>query len=101
MMAVRDDQAQGRFELEEGGLVAFASYRRNDDRLIIDHVESPPPLRGAGTAGRLMEGIAQLARTEGLRITPLCGYAALWLRRRPEHHDLLDQAPPSGQPAGR
>jgi predicted GNAT family acetyltransferase len=91
MMNVRDNPMQRRFELEERGLVAFASYRRHGDRLIIDRVESPPPLRGAGTAGRLMDGITQLARADRLRVTPLCSYAALWLRRRPEHHDLLDQ----------
>jgi predicted GNAT family acetyltransferase len=93
MIAVRDNPAEGRFELEERGLLAFASYRRDGDLLIIDHVESPPPLRGAGTAGRLMDGIAQLARADRLRITPLCGYAALWLRRSREHQDLLDQGP--------
>ena len=82
-MTILDNRDSHRFELEEAGLVAFADYRREGGRLFIDHVESPPPLRGAGTAGRLMAGIAELARAEGLRITPICSYAGRWLSLHP------------------
>ena len=86
---VTDNQALGRFELEVDGQVAFASYRRIGGRLAITHVEAPPALRGTGAAGRLMEGVAARARAEGVRLTPLCGYAAAWLRRHKAHADLL------------
>jgi predicted GNAT family acetyltransferase len=66
----------------------FADYRRAPERLIIDHVEAPESLRGTGAAGRLMEAIASLARGEGLALTPLCGYAAAWLKRHPDYADL-------------
>jgi predicted GNAT family acetyltransferase len=56
---------------------------------MIRHVEAPPRLRGKGTAGRLMEGIMASARAEGLKVVPLCSYAAAWLRRHPEHRDLV------------
>lgn len=86
---IKDNPQQQRFELEERGLVAFARYRRDAGRLAILHVEAPPALRGTGTAGRLMEGIVEIARAEALKIVPLCGYAAAWLRRHREHRDLL------------
>ena len=70
-----------RYELEENGLLAFADYRREPGRLVIPHVETDPALRGQGTAGRLMAKVAETARTEGLRITPICSYAAAWLKR--------------------
>ena len=38
-------------------------------------------LRGTGAAGRLMGKVAETARAEGMRITPLCSYAAAWLKR--------------------
>jgi len=78
-----------RFELREGGVTAFATYRREDGRLLIPHVESPLPLRGKGTAGRLMKAVAEYARSEHLAITPLCGYARAWFRRHPEYSDVL------------
>ncbi len=86
---VTDNPALSRFELVEQGRTAFADYRRAPGRLIIPHVEAPPALRGSGAAGRLMEGVVVHARAQGVKITPLCAYAAAWLQRRPEHADLV------------
>jgi predicted GNAT family acetyltransferase len=77
----RQNPALSRYELEVDGLLTYADYRRSGERLIIPHVESDPALRGHGAAARLMEHIAAAAREEGLMITPLCSYAAAWLRR--------------------
>jgi predicted GNAT family acetyltransferase len=78
-----------RYEMDEQGLTSWADYRRSGERLYIDHVESPLALRGSGAAGRLMAALAADARGKGLRITPICGYAAAWLRRSHEFRDLL------------
>ena len=94
--AVTDNAARQRFELVEDGLTAFANYRRSGANLVIPHVEAPPPLRGKGTAARLMEGVAARARTNGETITPLCSYARAWFLRHPEHADLLSGRPSSG-----
>jgi predicted GNAT family acetyltransferase len=76
------------FEMIENGARAWADYRVQDGRLIIPHVEADPALRGAGAAGRLMEGVIEAARQRGLKIVPLCGYADAWMRRHPETADL-------------
>jgi len=89
MSALHDNAAQGRFEMDEQGLTSWADYRLTGDRLFIDHVEAPPPLRGTGASGRLMAAVAAEAHARGLRITPICGYAAAWLRRSPEFRDLV------------
>jgi predicted GNAT family acetyltransferase len=78
-----------RYEMDEAGLTSWADYRRADGRLYIDHVESPPALRGTGAAGRLMAALSADVRAKGLRITPICGYAAAWLRRSKDFADLL------------
>jgi len=88
-MTVTDNAADHRFELVEAGAVAFADYRREGDRLIVPHVEAPHALRGTGAAGRLMDGVVEHARAEGRKIVPLCSYAAAWLRRHPEHADVV------------
>lgn len=72
----------------DGGTV-FADYRRGPGLVEITHVEAPPALRGTGLAGKLMEGVVQAARRDGLRIRPLCGYAYAWMRRHKEYRDLL------------
>jgi predicted GNAT family acetyltransferase len=89
MSQITDNTAQARFELEEQGHLAYADYRLDDDTLHIKYVFAPEALRGQGTAGRLMEGVVAHARAQNLKIFPICGYAASWLRRHPETSDLL------------
>jgi predicted GNAT family acetyltransferase len=89
MTEITDNTAAGRYELIEAGQTAYADYRLENGRLVIDYVFSPPALRGAGTAGRLMEGVVADARARSLKITPLCGYAAAWIRRQSDGVDLL------------
>ena len=89
MSELRNDQARSRYEMDEQGQTSWADYRLSGGRLYLDHVESPPGLRGTGAAGRLMAALAADVRAQGLRITPICGYAAAWLRRSHEFRDLL------------
>jgi uncharacterized protein len=85
-----DNTAQGRFEWTEGGHLAYATYRITEGRMFIPYVEAAVPLRGTGAAGRLMARVAAAARARDLKVIPLCGYAASWFRRHPEHRNLLD-----------
>ena len=89
MSTVINNESSHRFELEESGHLAVASYRRDGNIVTIPHVESAMALRGKGTAGRLMEGTVALARTEGFKIRPTCPYAIAWFQRHPEATDVL------------
>ena len=86
---VTDNADRHRFELDVDGQIVFADYRRRDGVLAITHVEAPPSLRGSGAAGRLMQGVMEMARAEPVKVAPLCSYAAAWLRRHPEFADLV------------
>jgi len=78
-----------RYEMDEEGLTSYADYRLAGERMYIDYVFSPVPLRGTGASGRLMAAVAADARAKGLKVTPICGYAAAWLRRSSEFRDLV------------
>lgn len=86
---IHDNAPRHRFELDVGGQVVFANYRRQGDVLAITYVEAPPPLRGKGWSDKLMHGIAETARAEGRKIAPLCGYASAWMRSKKQYRDLL------------
>ena len=88
MGELRNNSAQSRYEMDEQGLTSWADYRLEGDHLFVDYVYAPPTLRGSGAAGRLMAAIAADARARGLKITPICSYAAAWLRRRADFPDL-------------
>jgi hypothetical protein len=89
VMSVIDNMAKSRFELEENGELAFATYRKQGDVYTIPHVEAAMALRGKGTAERLMEGIAAIARANKYKVHPTCPYAVAWFRRHPEASDLV------------
>lgn len=82
-MSVIDNTSKNRYELHEEGHTAFATYARQHKEVHILHVESPAALRGKGTAGRLMQGILNLANAAGDTLVPVCSYAVHWLNK---HH---------------
>jgi len=86
---LRDNEERSRFELDVEGQTVFANYRRSDGVLTILWVEAPPVLRGTGAAGRLMTLVSEQARRDGVKIRPVCGYAAGWLRASKTNRDLL------------
>lgn len=86
---VTENTVLRRYELVENGLTAFADYQHNHGVLFIKFVFAPPELRGKGTAGRLMQGMLDDVRSKGLKVTPICGYAAAWLHRHKQYHDLM------------
>ena len=78
----KNNQSSRRYELDVDGEIAYATYHVDGQTLYIDYVEAPLALRGTGAAGRLMEHIVADAKGRNYSITPICGYAASWLRRR-------------------
>lgn len=85
----KDNASRMRFELNIEDQIVFANYRHAGRTLYITHVEAPPALRGRGAANRLMVDVMDIAREQGLKIAPICSYAALWMDRHAEYHDLV------------
>ena len=85
-----ENREESRFEREENGLLAWATYRIRDGKYQIPHVEADPPLHGTGAAGRLMQDIVDYARAQQLAIEPRCSYARAWFARHPYAADVLD-----------
>lgn len=85
-----DNAEAGRYELHvDDRVVSIATYRRDGDVVTIPHVETDPARRGNGHADELMDAVLDHIRAEGLRLRPLCGFAAAHVRSRPDQQDLL------------
>lgn len=90
MNPITDNPSRHRFELIEDGKLAFADYRIEGNLLILPHVEADPALRGRGAAGRLMDGVLDLAQAKGWKVRPICGYAVAYIQRHPDRRNLLE-----------
>jgi predicted GNAT family acetyltransferase len=79
-----------RYELRlNGARVGSADYRVRDGVMTIPHVETEPAHRGKEFAARLMAGVLDNARAQELVVNPTCSYAAAYMRRRPDTHELI------------
>lgn len=89
-MSVEHDTAARRFTLAASTGTAVLVYAPAGPGVLeLYSTYVPPGDRGQGLAARLVEAATQYARSQGLRIIPSCWYVAQWLRRHPEHTDLL------------
>ncbi|MFH5821678.1 GNAT family N-acetyltransferase [Georgenia sp. AZ-5] len=84
-------QRADRFEILAGGEVAgFTQFLDGAGRRIFFHTEVREAYAGQGVGGRLVEAALRRSREEGLRVVPVCPYVAAYLRRHPEHADIVE-----------
>lgn len=86
---MRDNRGMGRFEAEVDGELAVVEYRLGDEVIILTHTEVPEALEGKGVGSRLVGSVMAHIRERGMKIAPICPFVTSWLRRHPEHHDLV------------
>lgn len=89
---VRDNTERHRFELDAGGHVAYSNYGRAGSVLTILHTEVPKELEGHGIGSALVRGVLDIARSQGLKVVPVCPFAKAYIERHPEYADLLQGA---------
>src|ERR1700744_3333116 len=87
-----DNQGASRYELHVGTVLAgFVDYRLSDhDKAIsLVHTEIEPAFRHDHLATHLARFSLDDARARGLAVLPYCPYITSWIRKHPEHADLV------------
>lgn len=90
MNPIEHDRDARCFHTSVEGQQAMLEYDRADGWMIITHTRVPEAIAGRGVASRLTRTAFEAARDEGLRVRPMCSYAAGWAERHPEYHSLLE-----------
>jgi len=88
-MDIRHDTDAQRFHTHVDGHEAEVEYELEGDVMLLTHTGVPQPIGGRGIAGDLVRAAFEHARREGLRVRPLCAYAAAWVKRHGEYADLV------------
>jgi len=88
-ITVTNNEEAQRFEAQADGRRALLAYRRFPDRIVLSHIEVPPPLESKGLAAKLARSALDFARANHFRVVPLCPYVAAFIRRHAEYHDLV------------
>jgi predicted GNAT family acetyltransferase len=91
-VAVTDNTAESRFEVNLEGHTAFAEYRLKPGTLILPHTVVPPEFEGKGIASALARHAFNSARERGLKVVPTCPFMAGWVKKHPEAQDVVDES---------
>jgi len=76
------------FQTIVDGQRCVVDYDLSGSVLTITHTFVPLALEGRGIAGQLTDAVLRHARSQQLKIRPLCSYARAYMRRHPETLDL-------------
>jgi uncharacterized protein len=83
-------QADGRYVIKVEDHEAELTYSRTGDgRMVIAHTYVPTALRERRLGVALVARAVQDARSQGLKIVPICWFARAEITRRAEWHDVL------------
>ena len=87
-----DGPSGGAYHLVVDGHEARMTFSRAGERLlIIEHTEVPEALRGRGIGDRLVARAVDDARQAGIKIFPLCPFAAAQFRKRETYSEVLSR----------
>ena len=81
----------GMFFIEdEGDIVAELVYARGGENIIIiEHTEVDKSLRGNNVGYELVHKTVEHARTQGLKVSPVCPFAKAVFDKKPDFQDVL------------
>jgi predicted GNAT family acetyltransferase len=89
---VTDNPEERRYEVKVDGELAGASYYRDRDGVrIVTHTEVDEAWEGQGVGSRLIADALDDIRARGLRVTPVCPFAAAYIERHAEYADLVER----------
>lgn len=86
-----NDVKRGYFEaIEDGKDAGKMTYTwAGDSKFIIDHTEVSPYFNGKGVGKKLLMAAVEYARTNDLKIIPLCPFAKSVFDKTPDIRDVL------------
>lgn len=83
--------SKGRYVIAKDGLEAELTYSISSPTMIIaDHTGVPEEWKGQGIGLQLVERLIADARSEGVKIVPLCPFVNAQRRKHPEWADVFN-----------
>lgn len=85
------NKEESRFEIVLDGHVAMIEFLLNDkeNHIIFTHTGVPPEFTGQGIAARMAKHALGFAEKNNLKVSSLCLYIDMYIKRHPEYEKLL------------
>ncbi|MDB5246746.1 MAG: acyl-CoA acyltransferase [Segetibacter sp.] len=86
----KENGSTGSFYIKENGKeLAEIVYRKEKDKIVIEHTEVDESLRGKNIGFDLVEKTVEYAREQRLKVQPDCKFAEKIIERHQQFHDVL------------
>ncbi len=86
---IRLELEAGRFSAVVEGETCVLEFTRSGDVVSMNSVRVPDAVGGRGIAGQLTQHALDWARSEDLKVKPICPYVKTWIKRHPDYQDLI------------
>ncbi len=88
-LQVVHNEKENRFEIDVNGKLAKADYRLKPGQITFTHTEVPKELGGKGIAQKLVKTALDHAKSNNLKVVPLCGFVSSFIQRNSEYESLV------------
>lgn len=87
----KEGTTRGMFYIEDDGeMIAEIVYAHGgDNMIIIEHTEVADQLKGQNIGYELVHRTVEYARSQGLKISPVCPFAKAVFDKKPDFRDVL------------
>ena len=75
-------------ETEDDYLAELIYMKTGDGNIIVEHTEVSEELKGQNVGFQLVYSVVEYARTQGMKITPMCSFTRSVLEKKPEFGDV-------------
>ena len=82
---VAHNEAAHRFEVHVDGETAALTYRQQGDTITFIHTRVPNGIAQHGIGSELVRTGLEYAKSQGLKVIPLCPFAAAYIQSHPEY----------------
>ncbi len=89
MPDVVDNTTAHRLEINDGGHIAFLTYRMKGDAIEYMHSETPPELQGRGYASALAKFALEREKASGRKVIASCPFVRAYIKRHPEYASVV------------
>lgn len=91
VIELEETETKGRFVYRADGYpeAELTFSKAGTGLIIVDHTGVPDELRGKDVGLKLVQRVVDYARSNQLKVLPLCPFTASQFRRHPEWADLL------------
>lgn len=80
-LSENDNKGQAYVENDSRVVAEMTYSKAGEVKIIIDHTEVDPSLKGQGVGRQLLDKVVSMAREKGIKILPLCPFAHAMFRR--------------------